>query len=173
MEQLQGNRRLNDWQPVIQELQRLRQHKLGSEESAAAAAEMMLLQLAINPNFMSYRQFEDFQLEVTTVVRSGELPGLATKAVVLEAVHAMCLVDESFTELLTSEGFKKNGVVMLRNFLDMQLSGMLQLIDDTFNCWSFAFYWLDIVALALQAADGKPGPAAVAAAQQLMQENVS
>lgn len=38
----------------------------------------------------------------------------------------MCLVDESFTELLTSEGFKKNGVVMLRNFLNMQLSGMLQ-----------------------------------------------
>lgn len=65
----------------LQELQRLRQHKPGSEESAAAAAEMMLLQLAINPNFMSYRQFEDFQLEVTTVVRSGALPGLATKAV--------------------------------------------------------------------------------------------
>lgn len=50
---------------------------------------------------------------------------------------------------------------------------LLQLIDDTFNCWSFAFYWLDIVALALQAADGKPGPAAVAAAQQLMQEKHS
>jgi hypothetical protein len=52
-------------------------------------------------------------------------------------------------------------------------TGLLQLVDDTRNCWSYMFYWLDIVGLALQQAGGEPGPAAVAAAQQLMQEKHS
>ena len=35
------------------------------------------------------------------------------------------------------------------------------------------FYWLDIVQLALQQAGGQQGPAAVAAAQQLLKEKHS
>lgn len=49
----------------------------------------------------------------------------------------------------------------------------VQVIDSGFDCWCFGVYWFDIVDLALQQAGGKPGPAAVAAAQKLMQEKHS
>jgi hypothetical protein len=43
--------------------------------------------------------------------------------------------------------------------------------DETFSCYTFSAYWLDIMSLALQQAGGQPGPAA--AARQLMKEKHS
>jgi hypothetical protein len=51
--------------------------------------------------------------------------------------------------------------------------GALQMSDATFSCYSFSVYWLDVVTLALELAGGQPGPAAVAAGQQLMKEKHS
>jgi hypothetical protein len=49
-------------------------------------------------------------------------------------------------------------------------------LQDTNRAYSASpqlFYWLDILQLSLQQAGGQPGPAAVAAAQELMKEKHS
>ncbi|WIA41206.1 hypothetical protein OEZ86_004821 [Tetradesmus obliquus] len=177
MEQLQGNRPLGDWAPAIAALKPLREQMPGTDSRADAAAEMVMLQLASQSNpILSSKQLKEFRQETEAAVTYGQLPGLAALAVLQEAARAMPLQqgDEAFTKrMLTCDAFQRNGVLMLRIYLCMLQSQILQLVDDTFNCWSFSFYWLDIVGLALQEAGGKPGPAAVAAAQQLMKEKHS
>ena len=49
----------------------------------------------------------------------------------------------------------------------------LQEIDACSLCWPHMFYWLDIMHLSLEQAGGKPGAAAMAAAQELMKEKHS
>jgi hypothetical protein len=56
---------------------------------------------------------------------------------------------------------------------ELECACVMQAIDATRNCWAFSLYWMDIIGLALQQAGGKPGPAAVPAAQQLMKEKHS
>lgn len=51
----------------------------------------------------------------------------------------------------------------------------LQVQDEPYRyaCWSYIWFWLDLVQLSLQQAGGQPGPAALAAAQQLMKQEHS
>ena len=55
----------------------------------------------------------------------------------------------------------------------MRLLLVLQVVDAERACWAHLWYWQDVVQLALDQAGGQPGPAAVAAAQQLLQEKHS
>jgi hypothetical protein len=49
----------------------------------------------------------------------------------------------------------------------------MQVIDARKQCWPHLFYWVDLIQLSLQQSGGQPGPAAVAAAQELMKEKHS
>jgi hypothetical protein len=50
---------------------------------------------------------------------------------------------------------------------------LLQDVDQKGDCWPYLFYWVDIIQLSLQQSGGQPGAAAVAAAQELMNEKHS
>lgn len=58
-------------------------------------------------------------------------------------------------------------------YFGLAMSGTLQVLDELQGLSPYLFYYLDIVGLALQMAGGRPGPAAVAAAEQLLQEKHS
>jgi hypothetical protein len=90
--------------------------------------------------------------------------------------HACLLIGFDGHALLSKATHKHSSwaTELLQLLLTSALAmGALQVVEATFNCYSFSLYWLDIMSLALQQAGGTPGPAAVAAARQLMKEKHS
>ncbi|KAF6262063.1 hypothetical protein COO60DRAFT_1677904 [Scenedesmus sp. NREL 46B-D3] len=93
-------------------------------------------------------KLQKIAVQGNVTVRAGGLSALMA-ARVLSCAGA---VDSSYKDMFYSDGF---------------------MAGATWSCFCFSQYWLDIVDLALQQAGGQPGPAAVAAAQQLVQEKHS
>eukprot|EP00775_Hariotina_reticulata_P008984 gene8984-9157_t len=162
LEQVAGLRPLGDWKPLEQAHAVLQEGRIGDAEIG----------------FSSWLQSNDALLRVMQEASDTEpatqaaqpLQEFAAFTCLLEGAHVVC---NGRTHRVIMSQLTKQAKLGVALYFDLTMSGRLQLLDQLQGLSPFLFYYQDIVVLALQMAEGKPGPIAAEAAVQLLQERHS
>ncbi|KAF6239458.1 hypothetical protein COO60DRAFT_1469249 [Scenedesmus sp. NREL 46B-D3] len=166
MRQLQGLQAVEDWELVIKALKNIGAVLPYHAASDWAAVEVQFLEL-------KQRQQQPSGLRQWALSMSKQLSQDTVTCEKNPEYGLAVALPARLKQACTLDCYRAAAFKVLVNYITLEFEGLMPAIDATHHCWCFSLYWLDLVGLALQQAGGQPGPAAVAAAQQLMREKHS